>query len=223
MHTTQIKPPLHVVILAAGKGTRMHSELPKVMHPVAGKALLLHVVETAQQLDPAQIHVVYGSGGDLLRKTFADLPINWIEQKHQLGTGHAVQQALPHIPEDSTVLILYGDVPLITEPTLSSLAQAVTGDNEGSLGVIITKLENPAGFGRILRDAENKVVAIVEEKDTDDKQRLLQEINCGIMAASGAIWHKYLAKLTNENAQKEYYLTDVLSLAVADNTSINKS
>ena len=204
--------PLHVVILAAGEGKRMKSALPKVLQPVAGRPMLAHVIATARQLAPAAIHVVYGHGGEQVRAAFADQPdLLWVEQAERLGTGHAVQQAVPAVPDHARVLVLYGDVPLITAETLRRLL-----DVEAPLAVLVAELENPAGYGRIVRDAEGRVARIVEEKDADEAERAIRAVNTGIVAADADALAVWLRELRNDNAQGEYYLTDVFALAAAE-------
>ena len=170
---------LEIIILAAGQGPRMKSPLPKVLHPVAGRPMLQHVVETAQQLDPHAIHVVVGHGGDQVRAVLEDYPLTWVEQLEQLGTGHAVLQALPAVEPDSVVLVLYGDVPLIKASTLSGLAEAATL----APALLTAKVADPAGYGRIVRDTAGALLAVVEHKDASGNQLDINEINTGVMAA----------------------------------------
>ncbi|WP_133679255.1 bifunctional UDP-N-acetylglucosamine diphosphorylase/glucosamine-1-phosphate N-acetyltransferase GlmU [Paludibacterium purpuratum] len=198
-----------VVILAAGKGKRMYSSMPKVLHPIAGEPMLAHVIRTARALDPARLVVVYGHGGEQVRARIADADIQWVEQSEQLGTGHALKMALPALPQDGTTLVLYGDVPLTRLETLQTLLSAA---GEG-MAVLTDIVDNPSGYGRIVRDAAGNAVAIVEEKDCDDTQRQIQEINTGILALPNAQLADWLNSLKNDNAQGEYYLTDVLGLA----------
>ncbi len=210
---------LSIVILAAGQGKRMHSELPKVLHTLAGKPLLEHVVHTATKLDPKiKPFVVFGHEGVRVRRTLADLPVTWIEQTEQLGTGHALQQVLPQLPQTGRVLVLYGDVPLIRVETLKRF---IIDTPEYALGIVTAELPDPTGFGRIIRNKQNKITAIVEEKETTEKQRKIQEINSGIYLIPVSYLHKWLPKLSNHNAQKEFYLTDIISLAVKDKISIH--
>lgn len=209
---------LHIIILAAGLGKRMFSETPKVLHPLAGKPLLAHVIETALQLAPQAIHVVYGHGGAQLQKTLAQYPIDWVLQTEQLGTGHAVQQAMQHIPHDSTVLILSGDVPLIQSKTLCSLIDIL--DNKPGLALLLATLENPFGLGRILRDKLGDIETIIEEKDATSAQRQIQEIYSGICCAHSNDLQRWLPKLTNHNQQQEYYLTDIIAMAAAEKLPI---
>lgn len=220
---------LDVIILAAGAGTRMRSALPKVLHGVGAKPMLEHVVDTARQLNARHIRVVYGHGGVAVRTALAHLDVTWTEQGQQLGTGHAVAAALgvpPLAPLNSglppanahdTVLVLYGDVPLIGAETLQRVI-SVAQDN--SLGLLTVVLDNPRGYGRILRDAHNNVMRIVEEKDATDEQRQVREINTGILAASSEKLQKWLAALDNNNAQGEYYLTDIIAMAVRDGVKV---
>lgn len=201
---------LSVIILAAGKGTRMKSDLPKVLHPIAHKPLLGHVLDTTVGLNAKQTCVVIGHGANTVKETFAARTVTWVEQKEQKGTGHAVQQALPHIKPTETVLILYGDVPLCASSTLTSLISCVS---EQSIGLLTVTLENPTGYGRIIRDHENQVTGIVEEKDATPGQKQITEVNTGILAISGSHLINLLSDIDNQNAQGEYYLTDIFSLA----------
>ncbi|QDA57650.1 bifunctional UDP-N-acetylglucosamine diphosphorylase/glucosamine-1-phosphate N-acetyltransferase GlmU [Thermomonas aquatica] len=200
---------LHVIILAAGEGKRMKSAVPKVLQKIAGRPMLAQVVDTARALQPAGIHVVYGHGGDAVRAAFAgQADLQWAEQARQLGTGHAVQQAMPNVPDDVRVLVLYGDVPLITTQSLRRLLDA-----PGRLAVLAAELHDPAGYGRILRDPEGRVAAIVEHKDADDEQRRIRLVNTGVIAADSTALKRWLEQLRNDNAQGEYYLTDVFAAA----------
>ncbi|WP_339409297.1 bifunctional UDP-N-acetylglucosamine diphosphorylase/glucosamine-1-phosphate N-acetyltransferase GlmU [Pseudomonas sp. EA_35y_Pfl2_R5] len=203
---------LDIVILAAGQGTRMRSALPKVLHPVAGKAMLGHVIDTARLLKPQGIHVVIGHGAELVREQLAADDLNFVLQSEQLGTGHAVAQALPALSAER-VLILYGDVPLIEVETLQRLLQQVS---EQQLGLLTVNLNDPTGYGRIVRDEAGVVKAIVEHKDASAEQRLIREGNTGILAVPGNKLGDWLGRLSNSNAQGEYYLTDVIAMAVAD-------
>ncbi|MVW74079.1 bifunctional UDP-N-acetylglucosamine diphosphorylase/glucosamine-1-phosphate N-acetyltransferase GlmU [Pseudomonas xionganensis] len=203
---------LDIVILAAGQGTRMRSALPKVLHPVAGKAMLGHVIDTARQLKPQGIHVVIGHGAERVREGLAADDLNFVLQSEQLGTGHAVAQALPALSAER-VLILYGDVPLIEVDTLQRLLQQVS---EQQLGLLTVNLNDPTGYGRIVRDPAGVVKAIVEHKDASAEQRLIREGNTGILAVPGKKLGDWLGRLSNSNAQGEYYLTDVIAMAVAD-------
>lgn len=208
---------LSVVILAAGQGTRMRSPLPKVLHPLAGKSLLEHVIATALKLDAGKILIVYGHGGDAVPKQLERLPVQWVEQAPQLGTGHAVAQALPHIATADTVLILYGDVPLISAVTLQKLlAQA---SREG-FGLLTAQLADPQGYGRIVRDSQGQVLRIVEHKDATPVEREIGEINTGMMAMPAERLRGWLSQISNNNSQNEYYLTDVIALAVREGVKI---
>ena len=203
---------LHVIILAAGQGTRMRSDLPKVLHTIGGRPLLQHVIETAQQLEPDSINVVYGHGADQVLARFSGWPVQWVEQAEQLGTGHAVQQVA--LPDDNgIVLIFYGDVPLLRAHTLQRLLQTAESER---LALLTVKLDNPTGYGRIVRDSQGQVQRIVEEKDANEAEKALNEVNTGIMALSGSYLSKWLNRLENKNAQGEYYLTDVIAMAVDD-------
>ena len=203
---------LHVIILAAGEGKRMRSSRPKVLQPIAGQPMLAQVIAAARALDPAGIHIVYGHGGDQVRAAFADqADLHWAEQAQQLGTGHAVEQAMPQVPDAATVLVLYGDVPLIRSETLQRLLAA-----PGRLAVLVAELDDPTGYGRIVRDAEGRVAAIVEHKDANDEQRRLRAVNTGIIAAESTALKRWLSHLSNDNAQGEYYLTDVFAAAASE-------
>jgi len=203
---------MNVVMLAAGQGKRMRSDLPKVLHPLAGKALLAHVIDTARELGAGRICVVYGHGGERVREALDAPGLAWARQEPQLGTGHAVLQALPHLDASTATLILYGDVPLIRAATLRRLLEAA-GDR--ALGLLSAHLDDPHGYGRIVR-AEGRVTRIVEEKDADDAERAIREINTGIVVAPTNALARWLPTLGNRNAQGEYYLTDIVALAVAD-------
>jgi len=205
------------IILAAGKGTRMRSELPKILHKIANRPLLQHVYDMSRQLDYNTIKIVYGHGADLVRDTLKDLDAAWIEQKQQLGTGHAVQQVSDQITDTDTVLILYGDVPLLKLSTVKALIANV---NDKSLALLTVNLNDPTGYGRIVRDASGLVTKIVEQKDASASELLIREGNTGIMAVQGEKLKKWLHLLTNNNAQGEYYLTDAIELAVADGMTI---
>ena len=203
---------LDIVILAAGQGTRMRSALPKVLHEVAGKSMLGHVIDTARALAPRKIHVVIGHGAEQVRQRLAAEDIHFVLQAEQLGTGHAVAQAMPQVDADK-VLILYGDVPLTRVEPLAALLQQV---NEQQLGLLTVQLADPSGYGRIIRDAAGEVQAIVEHKDASEAQRAIREGNTGILAVPGKRLGEWLGRLSNSNAQGEYYLTDVIAMAVAD-------
>lgn len=208
---------LNVVILAAGKGTRMKSDIPKVMHKLAGVPMLERVVNTACELSPKSIQVVYGNGGDQVREALAHLPVKWVLQEEQLGTGHAVMQALPHCDDDDRILVLYGDVPLISSETLSQL---VHNTADQAVGLVVTLLEDPTGMGRIVRDEMGNITAIVEHKDANEQQLKIKEINTGICTTSVRNLNTWLPALKNNNAQGEYYLTDIVSQAVQDGVSV---
>jgi len=204
--------PLSVVILAAGQGKRMNSDLPKVLQPLAGRPLLQHVVDAARMLDGVHaIHVVYGHGGERVREAFAGQDLQWALQAEQHGTGHAVQQAMPSVPDGDLVLVLYGDVPLTTPATLARLVAAAGPD---SLAVLSARMEDPTGYGRIVRDGSGRLVRIVEHKDANTKERAIDEVNTGLMALPATQLRRWLGELRNDNAQGEYYLTDVIVMAV---------
>lgn len=206
---------LHVIILAAGEGKRMKSALPKVLQPIAGRPMLAQVIDAARALQPAGIHVVYGHGGEQVRATFAGQPdLLWAEQAQQLGTGHAVAQAMPGVPDAATVLVLYGDVPLTRPETLRQLLAA-----PGRLAVLVAEPEDPSGYGRVVRDAEGRVAAIVEHKDASNDQRQIRTVNTGIIAAESTALKRWLSALSNDNAQGEYYLTDVFASAAREFTA----
>ncbi|MGY0558611.1 MULTISPECIES: bifunctional UDP-N-acetylglucosamine diphosphorylase/glucosamine-1-phosphate N-acetyltransferase GlmU [unclassified Lysobacter] len=207
-----MSPPLHVVILAAGEGKRMKSARPKVLQQVAGKPMLGHVIDTARALNAEGIHVVFGHGGQQLRDAFAlQSDLTWSEQSLRLGTGHALQQAMPAVPMDARVLVLYGDVPLITLTTLRRLLAV-----SGRLAVLVAELEEPNGYGRVIRDAEGNVARVVEQKDADQEQREIRTVNSGILVADGEPLRRWLEHLDNDNAQGEYYLTDVFAAAAEE-------
>ncbi|WP_274585826.1 bifunctional UDP-N-acetylglucosamine diphosphorylase/glucosamine-1-phosphate N-acetyltransferase GlmU [Neisseria leonii] len=206
---------LHIVILAAGKGTRMYSRLPKVLHEIGGEPMLARVIDTARSLNPAGIHVVIGHGREQVRETVVR-DVNWVEQAEQLGTGHALQTALPHLPADGRTLVLYGDVPLTDTATLHTLLDAAGSQ----VGLLTDVLENPTGYGRIIRNAQDKVVAIVEEKDADAAQKTVREINTGILVLPNARLADWLGRLSADNAQGEYYLTDLIGLAHTDGIAV---
>jgi len=207
---------LNVVILAAGKGTRMHSDVPKVLHQVAGRPILSHVIATAKQLDPDRVVVVYGFGGEKVRESIARPDIEWVKQAEQLGTGHAVQQALPLLDPDSITLVLLGDVPLLKAATCKSLLKQA----EKHLSLLTVEKHDPTGYGRIIRSYDGKVQAIVEQKDATDEQRTIREVNSGIMAIPTNHLTQWLARLRKENNQGEYYLTDVIAMAVEDGVGV---
>ena len=201
---------LDVLVLAAGKGTRMRSELPKVLHPLAGKPLLAHVFSSVATFDNAAINAIVGHGKGLIQEAFADQPLNWIEQSSQLGTAHAVLQAIPAIRDDAKVLIVYGDVPLIKSSTLEKMIAGVDND---AMALLTVELADPTGYGRILRNKEGEVTGIIEQKDATPEQLTITEVNTGVMAMTAADLKTWLPKIDNNNAQQEYYLTDVIGLA----------
>ena len=203
---------MNIVILAAGQGKRMHSNLPKVLHPIAGKALAQHVIDTARALAPQTMVVVYGHGGEVVRSTLAADDLSWARQEPQLGTGHAVAQAIPALGASGQTLVLYGDVPLTRVDTLKRLLQA----GKDALSILTVNLANPTGYGRIVRDAAGHVQRIVEEKDASPEEKSIREVNTGIMAIPSARLADWLGRLSNDNAQGEYYLTDIVALAVAE-------
>ncbi len=216
-----MKSKLNVVILAAGAGKRMHSSLPKVLHVLAGKPLLAHVIALAERLSPESICVVVGHGGEQVKEAFSETNLIWVEQKPQLGTGHAVLQARPYLNQDGKTLILYGDVPLVSPESLQSLINAASDD---ALGILTATLDDPFGYGRIVRDEKtNAICGIVEQKDADTQQQAIQEINTGIMIAPNAFLHKWLPKLESNNAQQEYYLTDIVKMAVDQNVPVTSA
>lgn len=205
-----------VIILAAGKGTRMRSSLPKVLQPLAGRPLLGHVIETAKKLNADNIITIYGHGGDRVQTAFAQQEIKWVEQAEQLGTGHAVQMTLPVLPHDGVSLILSGDVPCINPVTLQKLLDATATT---SIGLVTLTLPDANGYGRIVRE-NDQIQAIVEHKDASEEQRQIKEINTGIYAVSNAKLHEWLPNLSNDNAQGEYYLTDIVAMALADGMQV---
>ena len=210
-------PPLTVVILAAGQGKRMNSNLPKVLHKLAGKPLLGHVIDKARALAPVRICGVYGHGGDAVPKAFSDGAVTWIVQEPQLGTGHAVMQALPHVDPLGVTLILYGDVPLVKTKTMQALVDIAA---QGKLALLTVELDDPTDYGRILRDAAGNVTAIVEHKDAGAAERAVREVNTGIMAVPTAHLARWVSGLSKDNAQKEYYLTDIVARAVAERVPV---
>ncbi|PIU17525.1 MAG: bifunctional N-acetylglucosamine-1-phosphate uridyltransferase/glucosamine-1-phosphate acetyltransferase, partial [Gallionellales bacterium CG08_land_8_20_14_0_20_59_87] len=208
--------PLNIVILAAGKGTRMVSDKPKVLHTLAGKPLLQHVLDCALSLQPQQVCVVYGHGGEAVPQAMAQYNARFLIQEPQLGTGHAVQQALPYLENDSRTLVLYGDVPLIQHSTLHQMLQAGEG-----LVLLTVNLDDPTGYGRIVRNAESDVQSIVEQKDASPEQLKIEEVNTGIMLVPTAKLREWLGRLGNNNAQGEYYLTDIVAMAVQQGVPVH--
>jgi len=202
---------LSIIILAAGQGTRMKSSLPKILHPLAGRALLEHVYIAATRLEASQVHVVYGYGGEKILADLSHLDVSWVEQTEQLGTGHAVAQAIDAVPSSDEVLILYGDVPLITHETLAHL---VLVSRESGFSLLTSYIDDPRGYGRIIRDSKGDITSIVEEKDATEEQRAVCEINTGMMCVKAKWLKQWLANLNNGNSQGEYYLTDVIKMAV---------
>ena len=209
---------LSIIILAAGQGTRMRSGLPKVLHPLAGRPLLGHVIETARGFAGAELHVVIGHGAEKVRAAFPETDIHWVIQDQQLGTGHAVAQVLPGIADDRVVVVMYGDVPLIRRATLDALLADAARDK---VCLLTAELDQPTGYGRIMRDETGHITGIVEEKDASDSQRRIREINTGFMAAPAGRLHGWVAALDNNNAQGEFYLTDVIALAVRDGVTVS--
>ena len=208
---------LSIIILAAGQGTRMNSARPKVLHPLSGRPLLAHVLDTARSLQGTDIHVVIGHGAEQVRAALPDSDIHWVLQAPQLGTGHAVSQAMPAVPDENTVLVMYGDVPLISKQALEPLYQLAA---QGMAALLTAELDDPAGYGRILHHADGSICGIVEEKDASAKQKAIHEINTGFLAAPAARLRGWLDALDNNNAQGEYYLTDVIARAVTEGTSV---
>lgn len=208
---------LAVVILAAGQGTRMNSDLPKVLQPLAGRPLLGHVISRARALEPSSLHVVYGHGGEAVRAAITDTDVCWSLQAERLGTGHAVMQAMPNVADDELVLVLYGDVPLIRAQTLQALLAAA---GPKSMSLLTVMLDNPQGYGRIVRNARGAIQKIVEQKDATRAQIKIREGNSGILAAPAKLLRRWLGKLKNSNAQGEYYLTDVIAMAVKEKIKV---
>ncbi len=208
---------LHVVILAAGQGKRMHSDLPKVLHRLAGRPLLAHVLDTAKALNPAGLHVVYGHGGEQVRAQLERESVTWVAQPEQLGTGHALTQAMPGVPDEAIVLVLYADVPLVRASALEAVKASASA---GKIGLLTAAVDAPDGYGRILRDGGGQVVGIVEHGDASPKQRAIREINTGIMALSAKRLRIWLERLRNDNRQGEYYLTDIIARAVEEGIEI---
>ena len=215
--TSSFPSPVDVIILAAGKGTRMRSVVPKVLHPLAGVPLAQHVIRAAQALEPRSVQVVYGHGGEQLPTVLGAQQVAWVLQAEQKGTGHAVQQAMPAVAAGSIVLVLYGDVPLIRPDTLRPLLGAA---GRGALALLSVELEDPAGYGRILRDPAGAVTGIVEQKDASPDQNRIREVNTGILAADAGRLRNWLSALQADNAQGEYYLTDIVAMAAAEGVPI---
>lgn len=210
--------PLSVIILAAGEGKRMKSALPKVLQPLAGRPLLAHVIETARALEPAGIHVVYGHGGERVRQSLPAEPVHWTLQAQQLGTGHAVLQAIPQVADEHVVLVLYGDVPLLGRQTLADLV-ALAGERQ--LALLTMMVDDPSGYGRIVRDGQGRVQRIVEQKDASAEERRIRECNTGVLAAPAKRLKGWLAALKADNSQREYYLTDIVAQAVKEGVTVN--
>jgi bifunctional UDP-N-acetylglucosamine pyrophosphorylase/glucosamine-1-phosphate N-acetyltransferase len=210
-------PLLHVVILAAGQGKRMHSSLPKVLHRIAGRPLLAHVIDAARSLKPDRIHVVYGHGGAEVRAAFAGAAVEWVEQARRLGTGHALMQALPRIPRTATVLVLNGDVPLVRSETLRKLVRTA---GKG-IAIATSDLSDPSGYGRVVRDPKGRVERIVEHKDAKRAELAIREWYAGFLAGNASRLAGWLAKIANRNAQKEYYLTDIIRIAAASGAPVS--
>ena len=208
---------VHTIILAAGQGTRMKSATPKVLHAIGGKPMLGHVLDVAREAGAAAFHIVHGHGAEQVRSMFADAKdLSWALQAQQLGTGHAVQQSAPNVPDDALILVLYGDVPLISKQTLKALTAAA----RDTLAIVTVKLDQPKGYGRILRDAQSCVTGIVEEKDASDAQKKITEVNTGLMAAPARLLKPWLNQIKNQNANGEFYLTDVVGFAVRDGLQV---
>ncbi|MBS4052828.1 MAG: bifunctional UDP-N-acetylglucosamine diphosphorylase/glucosamine-1-phosphate N-acetyltransferase GlmU, partial [Methylomonas sp.] len=208
---------IKTIILAAGQGTRMRSSRPKVLHEIADKALLQHVYETSLALPDNKVYIIYGHGGETVKQTLGHFEAAWIEQRLQLGTGHAVQQAIHHVEDGDTVLVLYGDVPLLKIRTIQTLLKKVSAT---SLALLTVTLDDPTGYGRIVRDKDHAVIKIVEQKDANEAELQINEGNTGILACKGKQLKNWLSRLSNDNAQSEYYLTDIIEMAVDDGLSI---
>ena len=208
---------MQIVILAAGQGKRMRSSLPKVLQPIAARPMLGHVIDAARQLSARKICVVFGHGGEHVRAAFPDADLSWAEQAQQLGTGHAVQMGLPELDDDGVALILYGDVPLTRVKTLSDLVAASEGRR---VALLTVNMADPTGYGRIVRNAAGAVTEIVEHKDASEAQRAITEVNTGILCAPVAMLRSWLARLKNNNVQGEYYLTDIIAMAVGDGVAV---
>ncbi len=211
---------MNVVILAAGMGKRMQSDLPKVLHSLAGKPLLAHVLDTARGLAPSRICVIYGHGGEAVPARFKADDLEFVQQEPQLGTGHAVMQAVPHLNDDESTLILYGDVPLTSLSTLQALTSKAGLEK---LAVLTVNMDDPTGYGRIVRDATGRITRIVEQKDANDNERSIREVNTGIIVAPTRALKSWLSQLSNDNAQREYYLTDIIAMAVKDHIPVESA
>jgi len=209
--------PLNVVILAAGQGKRMQSALPKVLHKIAGRPLLAHVIEAARSLKPERIYVVHGHGSAEVRAAFGDIAVEWVEQARRLGTGHALMQALPRVPRAATVLVLNGDVPLVRSEMLRKLVRAAGR----GIAIATSDLSDPAGYGRVVRDAKGSVQRIVEHKDAKPAERAIREWYAGFLAGNASRLAGWVAKVANRNAQREYYLTDVIGIAAASGAKVS--
>jgi len=207
---------LSIIVLAAGQGKRMHSSLPKVLHRLAGRPLLAHVLQTARALGPARILVVHGHGGADVKSAFPDARVTWVEQAAQRGTGHAVMQALPEVAAEDDVLVLYGDVPLIGVDTLKQLVQA----GQDGLAILTAEAPNPTGYGRVVRDTQGHALRVVEQRDASTAELGLREVNAGFLCAPAKLLSAWLGAVRNHNAQQEYYLTDVVALAVSDGVTV---
>jgi bifunctional UDP-N-acetylglucosamine pyrophosphorylase / glucosamine-1-phosphate N-acetyltransferase len=210
--------PLSVIILAAGEGKRMKSALPKVLQPLAARPLLAHVIDTARSLEPLAVHVVYGHGGERVREALAGEPVEWTLQAQQLGTGHAVLQAISKVPDQHVALVLYGDVPLLARQSLRELV-ALAGHRQ--VGLLTMTPDDPTGYGRIVRDGQGRVQRIVEQKDASDEQRRIRECNTGVIAAPAGLLKRWLASLKADNSQREYYLTDIIAMAVKEGVAVH--
>ncbi|MFB6421723.1 MAG: bifunctional UDP-N-acetylglucosamine diphosphorylase/glucosamine-1-phosphate N-acetyltransferase GlmU [Candidatus Malihini olakiniferum] len=206
-----------VFILAAGKGTRMYSDLPKVLHPLAGKPMIQHVIDAAMEIGAKQVHLIYGYGGNLLKDRLINMDFNWILQADQLGTGHAMQQAVPFFADDEDILMLYGDVPLISSKTMASLLAAKP---QVGVSILTLKLDDPSGYGRVIRNKKGFVIGIIEHKDATEQQRQINEINTGILVANSQDLKRWLSQLKNNNAQGEYYITDIIAMAASEGLCI---
>jgi len=212
------KLSLSIIILAAGQGKRMNSDKPKVLNLLAGKPLLTHVCETAIKIEHREIYIVYGCGGEQVRDSLKNSQVTWVKQEEQLGTGHAVQQVLPSIPKTDDILILYGDVPLINETSLTKLVKAAA---DTGFSLLTAYFDEPYGYGRIVRDSSDNIVAIIEEKDATEEQQSICEVNAGFMVIKSEALNSWINSLNNKNKQNEYYLTDIVAMAVKDNIKVS--